>query len=141
MAQRIETFQVTVPAAGAITQALDFTYQGIVDLVEILVPSGPNGHLAFQLRQAGQQVLPERDGDFFISSNELIRWPLQDFLDTGSWGINATNSGIYDHTLYLRFLVSDVNAISSPLGPVQGSMPILQGLPVISQSSIAPGNP
>lgn len=108
MAREVQAFQVTIPAgtAKASPQTTALTMPArIVREVEVLVPPGPRGNVGFQLAMAGNQLLPYTAGTFLVTDNEVLRWPLEGYPDSGAWQLIAYNTGIFDHTLYLRFLV------------------------------------
>lgn len=130
MAQRVEVFHVTTPAGGTVQTALIFTQPGWVDRLEIIVPPGPLGKLAFSIGQAGTQIIPEVAGESIVTNDEKISWQLDGFLNTGSWLFFGTNTGIYDHAVELRFLVSDVDAFAGQAQlAAPGPLPLLVGLP------------
>lgn len=110
MADWIEAFQVTIPAGTTRpgqTYSLKFKRPGKIERIEIVIPDGPAGRVGFQLLFAGTVVLPFDDKKYIISNNEKISWEIFQKYDTGDWAIRAYNEGVYDHTIYIRFLVID----------------------------------
>lgn len=112
MAREIRSFEVKVPAGTAQNagwhQALTMPVRN-VDLVEVRVPPGPNGNVGFALGSAGQPILPYNPGEWVVTNDEVVSWPLEGQFDSGAWEIFAYNTGQYDHTLYVRFLLSLVD--------------------------------
>lgn len=110
MADRIETFDVTVPAGTAIatpaTTQLSFDL-GIVEKLEITVPPGPSGLVGFRIRHSSQTVIPNNAANWIIADDEKISWTLNDYPVGNKWSISAYNTDVYAHTLYLRFHVNE----------------------------------
>lgn len=110
MAERIETFDVTIPAGTAIasaqTTALNFN-MGVVQKIEILIPPGPSGLVGFRIRHSAQTVIPHSGSGWIIADDEKIEWPLENFPVGNKWTIQAYNTDVFPHTLYLRFLVAE----------------------------------
>lgn len=111
MAQRIETFDVTIPAGTLVAApqvtALAFNI-GVVQGIEIQVPPGPSGLVGFRIRHSGDTVIPYDRSKWIIADNDVIRWPLEGFPTGRAWSIEAYNTDVYAHTLYIRFLVSEI---------------------------------
>lgn len=110
MAQRIETFVVTVPAGTAIAapQTTSLTFdRGVVENMEILVPPGPSGLVGFRILHSGDAVIPHDRSKWIIADNEVIKWPLEGYPTGRAWAITAYNTDVYDHSLYLRILVNE----------------------------------
>lgn len=110
MAQRIETFEISIPAGTAIaapqTTALAFN-RGIVDRMEMLVPPGPSGLVGFRILHSGDVVIPYDRSKWVIADNDTLKWDLEDYPTGSAWAITAYNTDVYDHTLYLRLFVRE----------------------------------
>lgn len=110
MTERIEVFQVTTPAgtaqASPLTTNLSFN-QGIVHKLEITVPPGPSGLLGFRMRHSGQVVIPNSGTNFIIADNQFIQWDLEGYPVGNKWSIQTFNTDVFDHTLYLRFMINE----------------------------------
>lgn len=108
MASRIETFDVTIPASTPIatpqTTALNFN-DGIIERLEILIPPGPSGLVGFRILHSGTTVIPYAYANFIIADNEVLKWDLENYPTGSAWSIQAYNTDVYAHTLYLRFFV------------------------------------
>lgn len=108
MAREVWRFAVTTPAltpkANAITTNLSMNPRD-VDEIEIIVPPGPRGQLGFQLAMAGNSIIPANPGQFFVSDNEVIHWPVEGFPNSGAWQLISYNTGLFAHTIEIRFLV------------------------------------
>lgn len=117
MASRVEPFAVTVPS-GTLPTAPQITALpmdiGMVDEIEVVIPPGPSGLVGFAIMCGGAPILPREDGRWIITDDEKIDWPLSVDHTAGDWAIVAYNVGAFDHTLYLRFLVSEVTRAPSP---------------------------
>lgn len=113
MAQELRTFQVTTPAGTlqAAPQVTPLTVPPrIVREVEFLVPPGPNGVLGFALGAAGQIVVPYNPNSWIVASDETVKFPLDDQIDSGAWQFFSYNIGTYAHTVYIRMLLDLVSA-------------------------------
>jgi hypothetical protein len=78
-----------------------------VDELTILVPPGPSGLVGFAFVHSGQQIIPFADGEFVVADGEVIRWPLDRFPDGRGWIVRTYNEDVYDHTLFVRFLLTE----------------------------------
>lgn len=111
MASRVEIFDVTVPAmttaAAPHVEATSFDL-GEVERVEILVPPGPSGLVGFGILHSGESVIPREPARWIVADDEVIKWDIVNAPTSGRWGIRAYNLDVFDHTLYLRYLVHEV---------------------------------
>jgi hypothetical protein len=120
MAREVHSFDVTIPAgtAKAAPQLTSLTMPPrVVTEVEIIVPPGPRGKVGFALAAGGVAIIPYEPGTFFVTDNEIIRWPLEEQITSGAWQLLAYNTGTFDHTLEVRFLV-DLPAAAEAGGPL-----------------------
>lgn len=108
MSREVQRFPVIIPALTTLAKALTFNLPmppRIVREIEIVIPPGPRGEVGFQVAQAGRQIFPITPGQFIVSDNETIRWPVEDANTSGAWQVIAYNTGNFNHTLEFRFLV------------------------------------
>ena len=120
MASLVRTFAVTIPAGTLVTaaQVTDLAMPSrIVRSVRIRVPPGPAGLVGFALTSNRQWVIPEVPSTYLVMDNEVVEWPLVGQLETGAWQLRGYNTGVYDHTIYLTFLL-DPLAARGALGTV-----------------------
>ena len=108
MASEVQAFQVvspfgTVPASGFF-RPLTMPAR-IVERLEVRVPPGPRGEVGFSIGAAGTPILPVQLGTFIVTDNEIIDWPLENQIDSGGWSLFGYNTGRFDHTIYIRFLL------------------------------------
>lgn len=111
MANRIEPFEVTIPANTAIAsfQRTALPMQdGRVDRLQILVPPGPSGFVGFRIAHSEQSVIPYTLDRWFIADDARLDWDLDGYPQGNSWELWAYNTDIYEHTLYLWFHITDV---------------------------------
>ena len=112
MAARIEAPEVVIPSGtldtAPITQDLDWQ-PGVVRRVEILVPPGPSGLIGFRIGHSGQTIIPRTAGQWIIPGVEVIFWDLDGYPTGGAWFVEAYNLDIYDHTLYTRWLLDEID--------------------------------
>jgi hypothetical protein len=117
MAREVRTFEVTVPAGTL--EAAPFTAElsmpaRIVRSVRVRIPPGPAGVMGWALGAAGERVLPWNPGAWIIGDNEAIEWPLEGQIESGAWQLQAYNTGVYDHSLYLTFLLEPLGEGGGP---------------------------
>ena len=77
-----------------------------VERIVVKVPPGPSGLMGFALTMNGQQVIPINDGAWIIADNDTLDWPLTSLPNTGQWQVTGYNTDIYDHSIYIDFLLS-----------------------------------
>lgn len=110
MADEIRAYSVTVPAgtaiASAIATALPTPIDRLVERVQVRVPGGTGGQVGFAFQHAHQQVIPYGFGQWIVTDNEAIDWPLGGPLMDGDWALLAYNTGSFPHTLQIRFLMT-----------------------------------
>lgn len=120
MAREIRTRKAKIPSGTPISApvTVDVSFPPrVVQRVDLLVPAGANGLVGFQLANSGGQVIPADAGDWIIANGETIVWPLENQIDSGSWQVIGYNTGIYDHTIYLRFLLALVQSAGAGAQP------------------------
>jgi hypothetical protein len=119
MASEVHNFVVTV-SAGTTQGAPQFTPltipQRVVQQINIKIPPGPRGLMGFQIGSTGTQLIPAIPGAWIITDNEKIEYPLENYIDSGSWQAIAYNTGRYNHSFYVTFLCA-VPGIVAPSGP------------------------
>ena len=76
-----------------------------VQLIRWRVPPGPQGNLGWQLWYSGAIVLPQ-NGLWIVADNEYATWELDELPTGGAWQFYGYNTGSYDHTVYLTFLMN-----------------------------------
>lgn len=122
MAVEVHTFPVTVPAGTPSTAPLTFSLAmppRVVQEVHVQVPPGPRGEVGWALGAAGSQVYPIEDNVFIVTDNETVKWPLEQAITSGAWQLIAYNTGQFNHTLYVRFLVNlNTPPDASPSAPI-----------------------
>lgn len=124
MADRIETFDVLIPAGTAIAspQSTSLTFNpGIVRHITIVVPPGPSGLVGFRIRHSGEPIIPHNRANWIIADNDKIDWPLSGFPTGAAWSVQAYNIDGFDHTLYFRLQVDETarsNAAYASIVPI-----------------------
>ena len=119
MAREVQRFPVTIPAGTLKSAPVQINLAmpaRIVEEVEIVVPPGPRGEVGFQLGTSGSQIIPITPGQFVVTDDEVIHWPLEGQIDSGAWQMIAYNTGAFNHTLEVRFLCQLVPSQVLPAG-------------------------
>lgn len=116
MASEIRTFAVTIPAGTPIAapsvQPVVFPPR-IVTAIRWKVPPGPGGLMGWALTVAGHPVIPIQQGAYFVTDAESDTWTLENYPDQGQWQLTGYNTDIYDHTVYLTFLLDLASAAAA----------------------------
>jgi hypothetical protein len=133
VANRIEPKQVTIPAGTAIatpaTTNLTFN-RGNVIRIEIKVPPGPSGLMGFMIGHSGGIVIPYDGSTWLVLDDDNLDWPVVGFPTGSAWFLRGYNTGLYTHTVYLRFHIDELSrAISAPVGIVPIGPVMMQEVP------------
>lgn len=117
MAEEVRAFQATFPAgtlqSAPLRIALTMPVRK-VDVLEIVIPPGPSGLMGFAITMGGVSVLPIQPGTYVITDNETITWQLSGYPTSGAWQIAGYNTDVFDHTVYMRWLLDQVSPSSQP---------------------------
>lgn len=111
MAERVELFEVTTPAATADTAPISTALtmdMGVTRKVEIIIPPGPSGFLGFRIVHSGQTVIPYSGSSWIIGDGEKLEWALDGYPVGAMWSISSYNTDIYEHTIYLRWFMDEI---------------------------------
>lgn len=65
--------------------------------------------MGWALTIAGNPVIPRQQGAYFVTDNDSDTWPLEGFPDQGQWQLTGYNTDVYDHTVYLDFLLDQIS--------------------------------
>lgn len=97
-----------------------------VTAVTYRVPPGPSGLMGWALTSAGTPVIPIQPNTYIVTDNRADTWYLDGYLDSGNWQVTGYNSGLYDHTVYLTFLLDLPGAAdNSPPPPPTGGLGVV----------------
>lgn len=114
MSDRIEQFEVTVPAGTAIAspQQTALSFQSArVDRLKVFVPPGPSGLVGFQIAHSGQPIIPRNPARFIVTDNEHVDMDLDNYPTGDAWSMFTYNIDVYDHVLYVTFHLTEFGAI------------------------------
>lgn len=139
MAREVRAFDAVIPAGTPIANPalidVSFPVRTVMGL-DLLVPSGWNGVVGFQIANSGTQVIPIQRGQFVITNDERIHWDLEHQINSGSWQVIGYNTGAYPHTLHLRFLL-DVIPLGAGAVDLTPSLTDLSTVPTQAESDTA----
>lgn len=114
MPSDIRVFNVLVGPGGSATAPnyynLTIPARDLIG-VEFVIPSGTRGSVQFGLAMAGTVIIPANVGGYITGDDEVIRWPLDGYPNSGAWQLAAFNTGTYTHNIQVRFLL---NLVSPP---------------------------
>jgi hypothetical protein len=102
MAIEIRDFTVTIPAGTAISAHFAASLAippRVVTQINVRVPPGPRGEVGFSIASGGVNIIPVTSGDFIVTDNEDLIYPLEDTITSGAWQLLGYNTGSFDHTL------------------------------------------
>lgn len=108
MAVEVRTFQCLIPAGTLITAPVTVSLAmpaRIVRTIQVVVPRGPSGLMGFAFGSASQNVIPYNNGAWIVTDDEKLSWDIDEQIDSGAWQLRGYNTGQYDHTVYVRFLL------------------------------------
>lgn len=121
MAQEIRAAQALIPAgtpvAAPVTVDVSFP-ERYVRSVRWRVPHGPSGLMGWRLSSDGVPVIPVKAGTWIIADGESDDWPLDGYPDAGNWQVTGYNTGVFDHTVYLTFLLDLITPAVAPAAVV-----------------------
>lgn len=124
MAQEIREFAVLIPAgtlkSAPLTVSIAFP-ERTVTAITYRVPPGPSGLMGWALTSAGTPVIPIQQHTYIVTDNQSATWELDGYLDSGNWQVTAYNMGLYDHTVYLTFLLDLPGTVEVSPPPPTGS--------------------
>lgn len=140
MALRVLPFKATIPANTPVTApvtvplALD---NWELESLDLEVPPGPAGLMGFQVYNNGVAWIPYGPGNWLIWDDVKERYSLQDQPNASGWAVVGYNTGIFDHSVTLRFHVNVPS--SAPTAPTPVALTIVNGpapaaVPVILSS-------
>lgn len=108
-AAEIRASAVTIPAgtpqAAPVTVDVSFPPR-LVQAVHWQVPPGPSGLMGWRLTMSGGVPVIPYGGGWIIADDRSDTWPVTGMPDSGAWEVTGYNTDIYDHTVYLEFLLA-----------------------------------
>lgn len=114
MADEIRIFQPSciggISPSSPVRTALSVPL-AVVERIDIKIPPGHRGLTGIALAFAGQQVIPYQDGTWLIGDGDDIQFQVESYPESGQWQAVMYNSGVFEHTWYLRFLLDRQTAI------------------------------
>lgn len=96
----------------------------LISKIRWRVPPGPRGHLSWFLAMGGVQVLPQVGSTAIVADDEYDEWEIEDLPDSGAWQLIGSNSGTFDHTVYLGFFVTPISLAGGGGGNVLAGFPL-----------------
>lgn len=110
MASRIEVIDFLIPAGTAVAtpvNALLFDKRGTVSRLDIQVPPGPWGLVGFSIWHSSEQIIPKTRGQWIVTDDRVVSWPIDGFSDQPAWRIYGYNTDLYNHTLQVTTLIEE----------------------------------
>jgi hypothetical protein len=111
MALRILQYAATIPAGTPKTAPRTTTFpldNWEVEAVELEVPPGASGLMGFYVANNGVQWVPQPAGTWLVWNDVLLRYPLEGQPNASGWQVVGYNTGVFPHTVTVRFHVVEV---------------------------------
>lgn len=106
-----KTFPALIPAGTAKANPIVILTQfepNTVKRIEWTFPHGCNGQVGIQLGARSVPVLPGDNSQFYTTSGDTHAIDLQEMHETGDWSVIGYNTGRFDHTVQVTFLVNRI---------------------------------
>lgn len=88
---------------------------GIVDLIDILIPSGHAYLTGLALAVAHQIIIPRSGGSWLIGDDDEKQFPTDNYPDSGDWSVWLYNTdAIYAHGWHITYHVNDTQPTPAP---------------------------
>ena len=132
MAIEVYDFDCLVPTGTTAAAPQVVTFQmpvRRVDRVQITVPPGPRGEVGFQFIAAGRQMIPHNPGQWLVTDDEALDWPLEGQPSADAWAFQGYNTGDFPHTIHVTFLCSLLPAPPPETLPLDPSLLSSGGFP------------
>lgn len=142
MAERVEWFDVTVPAGTlktAPTETVLRFNEGDIERLDLTIPDGHAGLTGIRFNSAHQQIIPLTPGSYIIGNGVDRSWDLHGFPNNGNWSVSCYNTDVYDHTFHFEFLVNEIGGAG--LAPVALQTPLSLGSAVMAATVAGPFPP
>lgn len=111
MANRLFVLEVTTPAGTAELTPVttDWPLQdAVLEELEIITPAGHNGLTGIRVLRSFQQIIPYANLHYLVMNDERLVIPYRDQITASGLSIITYNTDVFDHTHYLRALISDL---------------------------------
>lgn len=129
---RLYQLTVSTPANTAIIAPQSTTWRledAKLISVTIIVPDGHAGLTGIRLLQAGQEIAPYSNNDWFVSNNEKIDISINEEMTATGLVVQTYNTDFFPHKFWLRALIQDLTASGAAVGAALTATPadILSG--------------
>lgn len=119
MAVETRQFTVTIPAGTAksagFTSDLSFPAREVTQ-IDVFFPPGPRGEVGVGIGTAKVITIPYGGAGYIVSDNQLLHFPLESAVNSGSWTFFGYNTGTFAHSITVTFFLALVNTGSSSPG-------------------------
>ena len=113
MAQYVLQFSATIPAGTFETApaTVDLPMDNWdIEQIDLEVPPGPAGLMGFYVANNGVQWIPATPGAWLVWDDVQQSWPFTDQPNASGWAVVGYNTGVYDHSVTVRFHVNPTSA-------------------------------
>ena len=117
MAIRVLPFVVTIPAGttAAAPATTPINLDGwTVQRIDLDVPPGPGGLMGFQIYNNGVPWIPYGNGQWIIWDDAKDSYYLEEQPTGGGWAVVGYNTGVFPHSVTVRFHVTSAVADITP---------------------------
>ena len=108
VADELYSFNCTIPAGTPVSAPVTIPMSmpaRIVRRITTIVARGPGDNMGFRVAVNGTQVIPVNNGAWLVEDDERNEWDRSGDIQSGAWQIVGYNTGVYPHTVTVRFEV------------------------------------
>lgn len=106
--------------------------------VQIITPDGHNGLTGIRIIKSGQQIIPWGADSHLVMNAEDLTIPFNDEMQSTGLVIGTYNTDVFDHTHYLRAVITD---LPEPGAPVQQPLTLIPLQSLQSSDTTLGSNP
>lgn len=135
MGSRYRTLAILVTAGTTIAAPNQILWQledNILTTLSILVPPGHNGTTGIRFLRSQQPVIPFAAGRYLIANGETVNIEYNEELTESQLLVQTYNTDIYDHTFYLRAVITDLPSI----GPRGSTVPAIVPTALLTSAGV-----
>lgn len=138
-AAEVRSFAATIPANTPANTPVTIQLTmppRVVTSIHWRVPPGPSGLMGWRLTMSNGVAVIPTGGGYIITDDDHDTWPVTGQPDSGYWELSGYNTDIYQHTVYLDFLLDLISGVSTP--PQQVANTVISQTTPITAGALAP---
>jgi hypothetical protein len=126
MADRFYQLTVTTPAntAKAAPKSTTWTLEdAYLTTVTFIIPDGHNGFTGVRVKMSQQEIMPWSNNDWLVANAEKVEIPYNGAISASGIVVETFNTDVFDHTHYLRAIITDNAPASTATAPPLSLIP------------------